>query len=216
MRKHRLHLLHEQTVARLSRRHPSGAGSLRVAARVRGEFPDVKLIAIDQLPIHEDVVEFVNAGVSGFLMKDDPVDHLANTIRLVECGAKVLLSAMVNTLFSQIARKPMVRSPATSPAWGQMTAREREVIKLIAEGLSNNEISARLNIAIHTVKSHVHLRRCGQRRLSNAAHCALRSLAAICRGPLQRSASVMLKRRFTFRAPGGTDWNTSLLPTSQA
>jgi DNA-binding NarL/FixJ family response regulator len=131
--------------------------SLGVAARVKREFPDVKLIAIDQLPVHEDVVEFVNAGVSGFTMKDDPMDHLVNTIRLVESGAKVLPPAMVNTLFSQIAREPMVRPPATgpTPAPGQMTAREREVINLIAAGLSNKEIAERMNISAHTVKSHV-------------------------------------------------------------
>jgi len=129
--------------------------SLRVATRVRSEFPDVKVIVMDLLPVHEDVVEFVNVGVSGFLLKDATVDDLVNTIRLVASGASVLPPAMVNTLFSRIAREAMVRSPAAAMESVRMTPREREVINLIAEGLSNKEIAARLHIATHTVKSHV-------------------------------------------------------------
>jgi DNA-binding NarL/FixJ family response regulator len=129
--------------------------SLRVAERVRREFPDVKVIVMDLLPVHEDVVEFVNVGVSGFLMKDATVDDLVNTIRLVASGASVLPPAMINTLFSQIAREAVVRSPARALESVRMTPREREVINLIAEGLSNKEIAARLHITTHTVKSHV-------------------------------------------------------------
>lgn len=129
--------------------------SLRVSERVRREFPDVKVIVMDLLPVHEDIVEFVNAGVSGFIMKDATVDDLVNTIRLVASGASVLPPAMINTLFSQIAREAVARSPAKALEAVRMTPREREVINLIAEGLSNKEIAARLHIATHTVKSHV-------------------------------------------------------------
>jgi DNA-binding NarL/FixJ family response regulator len=129
--------------------------SLRVAARVHREFPDVKVVAMDLLPIHEDVVEFVNAGVSGFILKDATVEDLVSTIRLVERGANVLPPAMVKTLFSRIARAAMVGSPTFTHESVRMTPREREVINLIAGGLSNKEIAARLNIATHTVKSHV-------------------------------------------------------------
>jgi len=130
------------------------AECLRLAARVRQELPGSKVIVMDQLPIQDDVVEFVNAGVSGFLMKDATVDDLVNTIRLVARGTNVLPPAMVNTLFSQIARET-VRTPTGVGEAVRMTPREREVINLIAEGLSNKEIAARLHIATHTVKSHV-------------------------------------------------------------
>ncbi len=129
--------------------------SLREVARARHEFPDVKVIVMDQLPLHEDVVEFVNAGVSGFIMKDVTVDELVHTIHLVESGANVLPPAMLNTLFSQMARETMVRPPDAVPGSVRMTAREQEVIQLIAAGLGNKEIAARLNIATHTVKTHV-------------------------------------------------------------
>lgn len=129
--------------------------SLRVAAKVKKEFPESKVIVMDLLPVHEDIVEFVNAGVSGFIMKDATLDDLVHTIRSVAAGVHVLPPQMAGTLFSQIARDAISRGrPATLDAV-RMTPREREVINLIAEGLSNKEIAGRLHIATHTVKSHV-------------------------------------------------------------
>ena len=64
--------------------------SLRVAETVRKESPDSKVIIMDLLPIHEDIVEFVNAGVSGFILKDATFEDLVTTIRSVADGAHVL------------------------------------------------------------------------------------------------------------------------------
>jgi DNA-binding NarL/FixJ family response regulator len=129
--------------------------SLRIAERVKKEFPDSKIIVMDLLPAHEDIVEFVHAGVSGFIMKDATLDDLVNTIRSVSEGAHVLPPQMTGTLFSQIAKDAVAKGrPATMDSV-RMTPREREVINLIAEGLGNKEIAARLHIATHTVKSHV-------------------------------------------------------------
>lgn len=132
--------------------------SLRVAQQVKKEFPASKIIVMDVLPVHEDIVEFVNAGVSGFMMKDATLDDLVRTIRSVAGGAHVLPPQMTSTLFTQIAKDAMTggrggRSAALESV--RMTPREREVINLIAEGLGNKEIAARLNIATDTVKSHV-------------------------------------------------------------
>jgi len=129
--------------------------SLRVAETVRKESPDSKVIIMDLLPIHEDIVEFVNAGVSGFILKDATFDDLVSTIRSVADGAHVLPPAMTSTLFSQIAREAVEKGRAAAIEAVRMTARELEVIELIGEGLSNKEIAGRLNIATHTVKSHV-------------------------------------------------------------
>ena len=133
----------------------SRGDSLRVAARVREEFPDSKVIVMDLLPAHEDIVEFVNVGVSGFIMKDATLEDLVDTIRAVAGGASVLPPKMLNTLFSQIAREAVVSGSPRVLEAVRMTPREKQVINLIAEGLSNKEIAARLNVATHTVKSHV-------------------------------------------------------------
>ena len=129
--------------------------SLRVAGEVKKEFPESKVIVMDLLPVHEDIVEFVNAGVSGFIMKDATLDDLVSTIRSVAGGANVLPPQMTGTLFSQIAREAVSRGRPEDLESVRMTPREHEIIDLISEGLSNKEIAARLQIATHTVKSHV-------------------------------------------------------------
>lgn len=129
--------------------------SLRVAEKVKKEYPESKVIVMDLLPVHEDLVEFVNAGVAGFIMKDATLEDLVNTIRSVANGAHVLPPQMTGTLFSQIARDAVARGRPEALESVRMTPREREVINLIAEGLSNKEIAGRLNLATHTVKSHV-------------------------------------------------------------
>lgn len=132
--------------------------SLRVATALRDEMPDAKIIVMDLMPVHEEIMDFVNAGVSGFVLKDATLDEFLATIRAVACGEKVLPARMTESLFSQIvndagARHGDIEAEVLEDV--RMTRREREVIDLIGEGLSNKEIAQRLNIAAHTVKSHV-------------------------------------------------------------
>ncbi len=129
--------------------------SLRMAERVKKEFPEAKVIVMDLLPVHEEIVEYVNAGVSGFIMKDATLEELAATIRSVAGGVNVLPPQMTGSLFSQIARDAVAKGRPVALDSVRMTPREREVIDLISEGMSNKEIAKRLHIATHTVKSHV-------------------------------------------------------------
>lgn len=129
--------------------------SLRFAESIKTDFPLAKVIMMDLLPIHEDIVDFVNAGVSGFILKDATFEDLVNTINSVMKGEHVLPSAMTSTLFSQIAKDAVLRGREGALDAVRMTPREREVIRLIGDGMSNKEIAADLNIATHTVKSHV-------------------------------------------------------------
>jgi DNA-binding NarL/FixJ family response regulator len=129
--------------------------SLRVATTLRQENPDAKIIVMDLLPVNEEIMEYVNAGVSGFVLKDATFDEFLATIRSVAAGTKVLPPRMTESLFSQIAKEVDGQEPARVLEAVRMTPREREVIDLIGEGLSNKEIAQRLNIATHTVKSHV-------------------------------------------------------------
>ena len=98
--------------------------------------------------------EIVNAGVSGFVLKDASFEEFVATIRSVAAGEKVLPPRMTETLFAQIAKDAVHRGDEVIDDV-RLTRREREVIDLIGEGLSNKEIAQRLNIATHTVKSHV-------------------------------------------------------------
>jgi len=129
--------------------------SLDVAAALLREDPQAKIIVMDIIPVHEDIMEFVNAGVSGFVLKDCPFDDFVDTIRSVAVGQKVLPPRMTQSLFSQIAKAAVREEAAETLEEVRMTRRESEVIALIGEGLSNKEIAQRLAIASHTVKSHV-------------------------------------------------------------
>lgn len=129
--------------------------SLSIAATLRRELPDTQIVVMDMLPVNEEIVEYVNAGVSGFVLKDATFDEFVATIRAVAGGGKVLPPRMTESLFQQIAREVASVERKSVIEDVRMTRREREVIDLIGEGLSNKEIAQRLNIATHTVKSHV-------------------------------------------------------------
>ena len=129
--------------------------SLDVAAALLTATPDAKIIVMDIIPVHEDIMEFVNAGVSGFVLKDSTFDDFVETIHSVAAGQKVLPPRMTQSLFSQIANAAVREKKAETLEDVRMTPRVSEVIALIGEGLSNKEIAQRLEIATHTVKSHV-------------------------------------------------------------
>jgi DNA-binding NarL/FixJ family response regulator len=129
--------------------------SLRLAETVKKEMINARVIVMDLLPVHEEIAEFVNAGVAGFILKDATFEDFVATIRSVADGAQVLPPRMTGTLFSQIAQVAVRRGRESALEAVRMTQREREVIALIAVGLSNKEIAHRLDIATDTVKSHV-------------------------------------------------------------
>lgn len=129
--------------------------SLRLCETVRKEIEDARVIVMDLLPVHEEIAEFVNAGVAGFILKDATFEDFVGTIRSVANGARVLPAPMTGTLFSQIAKVAVRRGREEALKSVRMTEREREVIALIAAGMSNKEIAKDLNIATDTVKSHV-------------------------------------------------------------
>jgi two-component system NarL family response regulator len=130
--------------------------SARFVNEVRHAFPDVKVIVMGLLPAHEDFVEFVKAGVAGFILKDATIEVFVATILAVADGVSVLPSMMTGTLFSHVAAQAVSRGRRGVKAAVRMTVRERQVVESIADGLSNKEIAYRLHIATHTVKSHVH------------------------------------------------------------
>ena len=128
---------------------------LRLAETVQKELADARVIVMDLLPAHEEVAQFVNAGVAGFILKDATMEDFVSTVRSVADGARVLPERMTGTLFSQIARVAVQRGDAAALEAVRMTQREREVITHIAVGMSNKEIALRMNVATETVKSHV-------------------------------------------------------------
>jgi DNA-binding NarL/FixJ family response regulator len=133
-----------------------GHDSLNLTETVAKEVPAARVIVMGLLPAQEDVADFVRAGASGFIMKDASFEEFFATIRAVASGLQVLPIALTNSLFTQIALNAISKPKVRVLDAVRLTQRERQVIDLLGEGLSNKEIATRLHIAVHTVKSHVH------------------------------------------------------------
>ncbi len=130
---------------------------LKIVAQIRQKFPKVQIVVTAIIPANPEVAEYVNAGVSGFILKDATLEDFLQTIRSVHKGQKVLPPTMTTSLFAQIVDYAVKKGKIDLVVKAvQLTKREQEIIKLISEGGSNKEISSELNIAVHTVKSHVH------------------------------------------------------------
>jgi len=131
--------------------------SLQIVKCVKKDFREIKIIVMDLIPLQADVFEFVQAGVSGFMLKDINVAEFLKTIRSVFEGAQVLPSHLTGSLFSQIVEHAINGSrPNALDDAVRMTKRERQVIALITDGSTNKEIAQKLHLSTYTVKSHVH------------------------------------------------------------
>lgn len=130
--------------------------SLGLTATVRREVPAARVIVMGLMASQEDVADYVRNGASGFIMKDASFEEFFRTIRRVAGGEEVLPQALTNSLFSQITLNLPRNSLRRHLEGVRLTQREHEVVALLGEGLSNKDIASRLNIAVHTVKSHVH------------------------------------------------------------
>jgi DNA-binding NarL/FixJ family response regulator len=113
-----------------------------------------RVIILTTFDLDEYVYDALCAGASGFLLKDVTAERLFDAVRVVAVGEALLAPAVTRRLISEFARlRPA--APASSAAVAELTPRETEVLRLLAEGLSNPEIAGRLVITEETVKTHV-------------------------------------------------------------
>jgi len=116
---------------------------------------DTAVLMLTTFDVSEYVYEALQIGASGFLVKDAPADRLLDAIRVVAAGEALLAPSITRRLIEQFARAARPEPDGVPSAMSELTARELEVLRLVARGLSNAEIAAELVLGDNTVKTHV-------------------------------------------------------------
>jgi two-component system NarL family response regulator len=128
---------------------------IEAARTIRAEVPTTKILMLTVSDEEDDLFEAVKAGANGYLLKEISVEEVAEAIRAVVQGQSLISPSMASKLLSEfnaISKRAEEKQQFPAPA---LTARELEVLKLVAKGMSNREIADELYISENTVKNHV-------------------------------------------------------------
>jgi DNA-binding NarL/FixJ family response regulator len=132
-----------------------GTDGIEATRRLTAADDPARVLILTTFDADELVYAALRAGASGFLLKDAPAPELVNAVRVVADGHAMLSPVITRRLLREFANRDEPDGGPPAPAPGLLTAREHEVLLLVAEGLSNSEIAERLVVGETTVKTHV-------------------------------------------------------------
>jgi DNA-binding NarL/FixJ family response regulator len=131
---------------------------IEAARQMKEVAPSAKIVMLTISDEEEDLFEAIRAGASGYLLKDIPLDELADSVRAVHGGQSLINPSMAGKLlteFATLARRDAEDEPAKHAPAPKLTEREMEVLRLVARGMNNRDIAKELFISENTVKNHV-------------------------------------------------------------
>ncbi len=134
-------------------------GALALIRTLADNLPDVKVLALGLLEEDKkDPLRYIEAGAAGYILKDSSLDELTRIIRLAQKGEAQVSPKMAGAMIERLSALARMFSAVENKIDGdaRLTARELEVLQFIGEGLTNQEIAARLVVEVGTVKNHVH------------------------------------------------------------
>ncbi len=135
--------------------HLPGGGGQAVITAVKKEHPEVRFLALSASDAPEDVIGVIRAGARGYVTKTISTADLADAIQRVADGDAVFSHRLAGFVLDAFAAAPSDVKPSFDPELDQLTSREREVLRLIAQGYTYKEIARELYISVKTVESHV-------------------------------------------------------------
>jgi DNA-binding NarL/FixJ family response regulator len=123
---------------------------LEAAQRIRATYPKVRVLMLSGFGNESQVIHALNAGASGYVVKDSPLEAIVTSILAVVAGARVLSEAIADRVLSMISG-----GPPSKTMYDGLTQREVEILRLLATGVANKQVAFRLKISDKTVRNHI-------------------------------------------------------------
>jgi DNA-binding NarL/FixJ family response regulator len=133
-----------------------GMSGAECTARIKAELGDVRVVVLTVFEDRDSIIEAICAGADGYLLKRIPGDELLAQLRVVMAGGSPLSAGVARTMLDVVRHvNGTTQPPSTDPAHVDLTAREREVLHCLVQGMSYKAVAASLDISIDTVRSHI-------------------------------------------------------------